>query len=190
MRERLASLLRPEVPLALLVLLRVIAGCELFVQGNDKLRQGYFDRISPGDTEVSHPLQIRLKVWIEEERQVSVRGRDGAIIKQPVRMFRWYRFFLENAVLPNVRIFAILVSVGEITLGAMLMVGLLTRVASFLGILLLINYLFATWHYGFPYLPFNTLFLGVLVVALIAPVGRSLGIDSLLHEQYPEIPLF
>jgi uncharacterized membrane protein YphA (DoxX/SURF4 family) len=185
MRARLASLFQPQVPMILLVLVRVIVGGALFIQGSDKLNQGYFERVGKNDTEVSHPLQIRLKVWIEEERAI---GRPGA--GQTVRMLHWYRFFLENAVLPNLWVFAILVTVAELTLGAMLLAGLLTRVASFMGIVLLINYLFATWHYGFPYLPLNALFLALLLVFLIAGVGRCLGVDTILHERYPEIPLF
>ena len=45
MRARLASLFQPQVPMVLLVLVRVIVGGALFIQGNDKLNQGYFEQI-------------------------------------------------------------------------------------------------------------------------------------------------
>jgi uncharacterized membrane protein YphA (DoxX/SURF4 family) len=190
MREWFTSLLRAQVPLVLLVFLRVVVGYELFMEGNDKLRQGYFEKARADASEVGNPLEIKLKVWIEEERPASERAGETGRARRPHRMFGWYRFFLENAVLPHVWVFAVLVTAGEMVLGAMLMLGLLARVASFFGILLVANYLCATWHYGFPCLPFNILLIALLLVFIIAGVGRCLGLDSFLNERFPEIPLF
>jgi len=190
MQEWFRSLLRVQVPMIVVVLLRVLVGYELFVQGNERVRMGYLEKGGSGEGEAGHPLEIRLRVWIEEERPISERERGIFLTRRPARMFPWYRFFLENAVLPNVWVFAVLITVAEMVLGAMLVLGLLTRVASFLGILLVVNYLLATWHYGFPYVHLNILVLACFVVFLIAGVGRCLGLDALLHEKFPEIPLF
>ena len=188
MREWLESLLEPQVPLILIVLLRLFVGYEFFIQGNDKMRQGYFEKVD--NKEVLHPLTVRLKVWIEEERKVKAHGVGDVLAGRAVRMFKWYRFFLENAVLPNVWAFGVLVTGTELALGVLLVLGLLTRVASVAGLLLLINYLLATWHYGFPYTPLNILFLVLLAVFLLVGAGRCLGLDSLLHNRFPEVPIF
>jgi len=190
MRDWFASLLQIQTPLLFVVFLRVVIGYSFFVQGNDKIREGYFEKMGPVEGQADHPLAIRLKVWMTEERRTGERGSEATVAARPDRMLPWYRFFLENAVLPNVRPFSILVTIGEILLGATLVLGLLTRVSSFVGILLVLNYIFATWHCGFPYTPLNILFIAILLVLLISGAGRCLGLDSVLHERYPEIPLF
>jgi len=182
------SLLRPEVPLFFVAILRLTIGLELVSQGYDKLVQGYvrLDEQTPGRT---NPLRYTLEMWIEEHRITYV-GWGNRRTQRQVAMFPWYRAFLQTAVLPNTAIFAGLVTVAEIGLGLLLVLGLLVRVASVLSILLLLNYLFATWHLGFPYTTLNILFLVALVVLLVTGAGRALGVDAWLHEKFPDIPVF
>jgi len=190
MREWLASLFRTEVPLLLIVLLRVVVGYEFVSQGIEKIHQGYLQVAEKNNLQIANPLQLTLETWMTEERTVYKPLSGGEPAGQKVRMFPWYRIFLEQGILPHARIFSTLVTVGEIALGALLIVGLLVRVASVAGIILVLNYLFATWHLGFPYPVLNEIVLASLLVFAIVGAGRCLGIDALLRDKFPEIPLF
>ena len=52
----------------------------------------------------------------------------------------WYSSFLSSFVLPNASIFATLVALGEFAVGLGLLVGLLTGIAAFFGVLMNANY--------------------------------------------------
>lgn len=173
MPEWMASAMRAEIPLFFVVLLRLVVGGEFLYGGYQKYQQGYATAIGQKDEQLVNPLLLKLEDW-----------------KDQGNMLIWYEKFLDLAVLKNVQIFAILVTVGELVLGAMLVLGLLVRIASVVGFCLCLNYLFATWHLTFPYREFNILILVLLVVFLLAGAGRCLGADAALHERFPEIPLF
>ncbi len=90
-------------------------------EGYEKVQQGYLPSRTKEETQnKTVPLDLILRVWIDEQRKVY-----SAADQEPrtVRMFPWYRVFLEQAVLPNVGLYAILVTVGELTLGAVLLLG-------------------------------------------------------------------
>jgi len=174
MRQWVDALLRWEVPLFFIVLLRLVVGVELIAQGYSKVQDGYVQQVREKE-ERPNPLQVTIEIWVDDMQERNV--------------FPWYRIFLKEAVLPNINTFAVLVTVAEIALGAMLVLGLLVRVASVFGILLCLNYLFATWHEGFPYPTLNILFLATLLVFVLVSAGRCLGVDALLHKRFPEIPL-
>jgi thiosulfate dehydrogenase (quinone) large subunit len=55
----------------------------------------------------------------------------------------WYVSFLKNFVEPNAAIFADLVALGEFAVGLGLLVGLLTGIAAFFGVLMNANYVLA-----------------------------------------------
>jgi thiosulfate dehydrogenase (quinone) large subunit len=55
----------------------------------------------------------------------------------------WYGSFLQNVVQPNPAIFAYLVTIGELLVGLGLIVGALTGIAAFFGIVMNMNYLLA-----------------------------------------------
>ena len=172
MPEWLASALRAEIPLFFVVILRLVVGGELLYEGYVKQRQGYLAPITKED-QLFKPLKLKLDEW-----------RDAG------NVIGWYERFLAIAVDKNVDIFSVLVTVGEFVVGAMLVLGLLVRIASVVGFIMCLNYLFATWHLGFPYREFNILVLALLAVFLLTGAGRCLGADAALHERFPEIPLF
>lgn len=190
MAGKFASVLRPEGSLFFIAVLRVAVGLMLVWQGYDKIQQSYLVRTSPGqETTRVNPLGLTLDMWIDEARPVYSHD-DGARTARTVRMFSWYRTFLERAVRPHAQTFAMLITIAELAIGGLLILGLLTRVAAVFGVLLILNYLFATWHYGITYQTLNLMFLVSLTVFLLAAPGRSVGLDAVLHERYPEIPLF
>ena len=55
----------------------------------------------------------------------------------------WYARFIENVALPHAAVFSYLVSFGELAVGVALILGLLTGVAAFFGLLMNFAYLFA-----------------------------------------------
>jgi len=191
MRDWLASLTHVEVPLLFVVLLRLGLGYVLVSQGRDKIHQGFLEAVKQPNVQQVGPLYLTLRMWIQEERKVYAKGDSSAgPTERTIRMFEWYRFFLDNAVIPHAPTFAVLVTVGELALGGLLLVGLAVRMIAPLTMLLCANYLLATWHLGFPFTSLNILFLVALAVVTLAGAGRSLGLDGFLHERFPEIPIF
>ena len=55
----------------------------------------------------------------------------------------WYGVFLQNTVLPHAHLWAAMITYGEILVGLGLIVGLLTGIAAFFGLLMNFNYLLA-----------------------------------------------
>lgn len=55
----------------------------------------------------------------------------------------WYASFLQSFVLPNASVFAHLVAYGELLVGVALIIGALTGIAAFFGIIMNANYLLA-----------------------------------------------
>jgi NADH dehydrogenase len=187
MRDLLDSILDVQVPLFFIVVLRLAVGAGFVYQGYEKVQDEYLKPIDPEDTERSPALKDRLARWMLHKSTIYT--PEGEVMRE-VRMFRWYQQFLEQAVLENVAVFSTLVAVGELAVGGLLILGFLVRAASFVGIVLCLNYLFVTWHLLFPYPHLNILCVVILLVFALASAGRCLGIDARLHERFPEIPLF
>ena len=59
-----------------------------------------------------------------------------------IEIFDWYRSFFINVVAPHRELFGYLVMSGEILIGLCLVLGLLTRFSSIMGIFVLLNYYF------------------------------------------------
>jgi thiosulfate dehydrogenase [quinone] large subunit len=55
----------------------------------------------------------------------------------------WYAWFLQSLVIPNAGLFGWLVTLGELAVGAALIVGALTGIAAFFGVVMNANYLLA-----------------------------------------------
>jgi thiosulfate dehydrogenase (quinone) large subunit len=58
------------------------------------------------------------------------------------KIYPWYKSFLINIVVPHRELFGYLVMSGEILIGLCLVLGLLTRFASIVGLFQLLNYYF------------------------------------------------
>jgi thiosulfate dehydrogenase [quinone] large subunit len=87
----------------------------------------------------------------------------------------WYGWFLQHLVLPNAGFFAYLVTFGEVLVGLGLIVGCLTGIAAFFGLVMNLNYLLAGTVSTNP-------ILGVLAILLFLAwrVGGYYGIDRYL----------
>jgi len=98
-------------------------------------------------------------------------------------VFPWYRSFLQNYVVPHSELFGYLVMIGEITVGACLLLGFFTRFSACIGLFMLINYYLGPGmaRGGAPLAQQQT-FIIALAVFVLANPGRTLGLDGLLFN--------
>ncbi|MBI2361618.1 MAG: DoxX family membrane protein [Deltaproteobacteria bacterium] len=101
-----------------------------------------------------------------------------------VELFSWYKSFLMNVVIPNRELFGYLVMYGEILIGICLIIGLLTRFSSAVGIFVFLNYMLGPGmaRGGATSGQTQTFFVAMIVLFLTNP-GRTLGVDGLLFKR-------
>lgn len=87
----------------------------------------------------------------------------------------WYAWFLQNVVVPNAGVFGWLVTLGELSVGVALILGALTGIAAFFGIMMNANYLLAGTVSSNPIL----IILGTLLVLAWRNAGW-IGLDRWL----------
>ena len=93
----------------------------------------------------------------------------------------WYKAVLQNYVAPHSELFGYLVMVGEISVGACLLLGIFTRFAAAIGVFMLVNYYLGPGmaRGGAPLAQQQT-FIIALAIFVLANPGRTLGLDGLL----------
>ena len=98
-----------------------------------------------------------------------------------VELYPWYKNFLASYVVPHQELFGYLVMIGEISVGACLLLGLATRLSACVGIFMIANYFFAI---GLPRggasLAQQQTFIVALIIILLSNPGRTLGLDGVL----------
>ena len=117
-------------------------------------------------------------------------GFDGEVLKRTLlewvggTPYEFYVPFLEGVAIPNAGIFAWLVILGEMAIGALLLAGCATRLAAVGGIFLCLNFLFAT---GAPVLSLERPVVFTLLLATVyaTAAGRVLGLDWVLKAVLP-----
>jgi uncharacterized membrane protein YphA (DoxX/SURF4 family) len=143
--------------IAFLLPLRLFCGWSLLNTGLKKLDEGWLTRPQLANT---------LNGWLH----------DG-------KPYGFYAPFLRNVVLPHVHVFSILVSLGELFVGAALLAGLFTRFAAAAGILLTLNFLLAR---GDGIGANNTApWVAMMLTILLTGPGRALGLDAALRGKVP-----
>lgn len=146
-----------RVPLAVLLPLRFLVAAILLLEGYQKMMGGWFH----GDA-----LLRTTQSWLDAERP--------------------YHFFLPmlNAAHNHPKIFATLITLGEFSVGLCLALGALSRLASFVGLLVLGSITAASGQGLAP--PGNALVMaGIMFTFLFAPPGRVLGLDQSLRNKLP-----
>ncbi len=88
----------------------------------------------------------------------------------------WYREFLVNQVTPHVTLFAWLTVLGEIGVGVSLMLGLGVRVGAFVGLILNLNFYFASGQ------SLNALMAILQFGFLMSGAGRTVGLDGAIRN--------
>ncbi len=128
----------------------------------------------------------------------------GGVIPVPVVSGRWldvmpkivtrqasenplifYKQFLENTVLTNSNLFAQLTAWGETAVGIGLTLGLLTGIASIVGLVLVTNYGLATQWMSPGQQGFHLVLFFLMLTFFFARAGRTWGIDSWLARRKP-----
>src|SRR5215831_13449145 len=146
-----------RVPFAYLVPLRILCGLILEIEGWGKLQ---------GDWLHGTPLVTALGGWLAAGKP--------------------YGFFLPvvKVAFAHPKIFGSLVTLGELTIGLSLLLGVLTRVSAALGALMLFSFALGAGQGLAP--PGNAVLMGALCALFVAaPPGRVLGIDTVLRSRLP-----
>jgi uncharacterized membrane protein YphA (DoxX/SURF4 family) len=98
----------------------------------------------------------------------------------------FYKHFLEGTVLPNSNLFAHLTAWGETVVGIGLTLGLLTGVASLVGLVLVTNYGLATQWMSPGQQGFHLVLFFLMMAFFFARAGRKWGIDGWLARRKPQ----
>ncbi len=149
---------------AMLALLRVFVGVKFVLAGAHK-----WDWIG------TPQLARLLTGWISAERMTP---------------FGWHIRFLTQTVLPHTSLFTYLVVFGEVGVGLLLTLGLLSRAAALLALVMNANYLLATWALGPAYQGYNEALLAMELAFLVVGAGRAYGLDARLARKRPRCPLW
>lgn len=89
-----------------------------------------------------------------------------------------YREFLMDVVVSNGAVFAHLTAFGEAAVGLGLTFGLATRPAALVGLLVMTNYLLATFGVGYCQQGFHLLLVTCMLAFLVSSAGRTWGVDG------------
>jgi uncharacterized membrane protein YphA (DoxX/SURF4 family) len=146
-----------RVPLVLLVPLRLLVGAMLFVSGYQKFKGGWLH---------GSPLLGIIDGWLQGHKT--------------------YAFFVPmvEAARSHPKIFGTLVTMGELVIGASMVLGLLTRLSAFLGTIMLLSFAFAAGQGLSP--PGNALLMAAICFTfMLAPPGRVAGLDQSLRGRLP-----
>lgn len=92
--------------------------------------------------------------------------------------------FLTGTVLPHGPLFANLTALGETAVGIGLTFGLLTAVASVLGLWLVLNYGLASQWIGFSQQGFHVILAACMIAFFFSRAGRTWGLDSRVRARW------
>ena len=161
---------------------------------------------------ISHPAEwlavIRIAVGLYFVKSLVTKmslTMVGGVLPVPVVSARWldvmpkivtrqasenpigfYKHFLETTVIPNSNLFAQLTAWGETVVGIGLTLGLLTGLASLVGMVLVINYGMATQWMSPGQQGFHLLLLLLMVAFFFSRAGRTWGLDAWLARRKPQ----
>jgi uncharacterized membrane protein YphA (DoxX/SURF4 family) len=102
----------------------------------------------------------------------------------------FYRHFLQEVVLPNTQLFAVLVTWGEFLVGVLLLLGLMTRLSATIALLLTLNYMLAKGAWPWTPSSNDAAFAAISLALVIGAAGRTLGLDSMLARRWPRSPFW
>ncbi len=98
----------------------------------------------------------------------------------------WYKAFLEHTVLTHPALFANLTAWGETVVGIGLTLGLLTGLASIVGLVLVINYGLATQWMSPGQQGFHLILFALMVAFFFSRAGRTWGLDAKIVSDRPK----
>jgi uncharacterized membrane protein YphA (DoxX/SURF4 family) len=98
----------------------------------------------------------------------------------------FYKHFLDNTVLTHPELFAHLTALGEAITGIGLTLGLLTGVASLVGLVLVANYGLATQWMSPGQQGFHIVLFALMLAFFFSRAGRTWGLDARLWSARPK----
>jgi uncharacterized membrane protein YphA (DoxX/SURF4 family) len=102
----------------------------------------------------------------------------------------FYQEFVRAVLLPNASALAVLITWGELLVGVMLILGLLTRFWSALALFLSLSYMFAKGAWFWTPGSNDAAYLAISLALLIGAAGRTLGLDAFLVRRWPRSPFW
>lgn len=93
---------------------------------------------------------------------------------------QWYAHFLQQLVVPNWQIFAYFITYCEFIVGISFLIGFLVRPSALLGIVLMINYIYAGRELVSSV---QQTFLALFIVMFWIGAGRCLGVDYYFYKR-------
>jgi uncharacterized membrane protein YphA (DoxX/SURF4 family) len=125
------------------------------------------------------PVPVVSSRWLEVMPKIVTRQA----AENPIA---FYKNFLETTVLTNSSVFAHMTAWGETVAGLGLTLGLLTGLASIVGLLLVINYGLATQWMSPGQQGFHLVLFLLMVTFFFARAGRTWGLDGWLAKRKPQ----
>ena len=161
--ENLLATKTQRVPLVWISLLRLLLGILFLTTWSSNLTKGFY---TPDGL-----VDFFTNVFPQSENPLA-----------------WYAAFINGIILPIRGFFAPFQLVAEFLIGVFLVLGFLTPLTSFAGIIFIINTFLATFGHDWPWS--YGMMLAILAVVLVTRAGRSIGIDNLLYDRRgePRIP--
>jgi uncharacterized membrane protein YphA (DoxX/SURF4 family) len=161
--ENLLATKTQRVPLVWISLLRLLLGILFLTTWSSNLTKGFY---TPDGL-----VDFFTNVFPQSENPLA-----------------WYAAFINGIILPIRGFFAPFQLVTEFLIGVFLVLGFLTPLTSFAGIIFIINTFLATFGHDWPWS--YGMMLAILAVVLVTRAGRSIGIDNLLYDRRgePRIP--
>jgi uncharacterized membrane protein YphA (DoxX/SURF4 family) len=101
--------------------------------------------------------------------------------------------YLTNVAIPYASVWSKLIAAGEASIGLSLLLGLLVRLSSAMGIFMVLNLHAGTgnlFSWNFFGSPSAALLIAALIVVMLAGAGRWFGIDQALAKSHPGSKLF
>ena len=134
---------------------------------------------------------IFLIAALPKQREDFAPGLIGFVERTAMeRSHLFYREFLQDVVLPNARLFASLVTWGELLVGVLLILGLMTRLSAAVALLITINYMLAKGAWPWTPSSNDAAFAAISLALVIGAAGRTFGLDSILARRWPRSPFW
>lgn len=161
--EKFLATKTQRVPLVWISLLRILLGILFLTTWSSNLTKGFY---TPDGL-----VDFFTNVFPQSENPLA-----------------WYAAFINGIILPIRGFFAPFQLVTEFLIGVFLLLGFLTPLTSFAGIIFIINTYLASFGHDWPWS--YGMMLAILTVVLVTKAGRSIGIDNLLFSRSgePRIP--
>lgn len=98
--------------------------------------------------------------------------------------------FLTKTAVPNAATVVTIIAIFEVLVGISLLFGVLTRLGALGGIVMNVIFYLAAGHTSPSTAGLGLVMIGAQLAMMIAPGGRVLGLDAVLHRKFAKIPLW